>query len=213
MSLTQNPMKIGIMTDIHEATMELARAIAVLRGHDVDRLVHLGDICSTHHAIEETVALLDEAAVEGVWGNHDFGRCRDNADEGTRARYSTRVLRYMSGLQPRLEVEGCLLTHVEPWLNAESIEDLWYFEGPPETSEQVARSFAAVSHRVIFVGHYHRWLLATLEGIQAWSAERPVVLEPANRYLVAVDAVCQGRCALYDTGSYVLTPVDLGQSD
>ena len=44
-----------------------------------------------------------------------------------------------------LDVEGCLFTQVEPWLDPEKIEDLWYFDGPPETPEQVARSFAAVA--------------------------------------------------------------------
>jgi hypothetical protein len=40
-----------------------------------------------------------------------------------------------------------------------------YFEGLPETTEQIARSFAAVPNRFIFVEHFHRWLLATSEGL------------------------------------------------
>ena len=105
-----------------------------------------------------------------------------------------------------LDVEGCLFSHVEPWLDPEKIEDLWYFDGPPETPEQVARSFAAVAHRLIFVGHYHRWLLATLEGHQPWLGDRPIVLDDAHRYLVSVHAVSDGRCALFDTGTNELIP-------
>src|SRR4051794_40977768 len=37
----------------------------------------------------------------------------------------------MAALRPRLEVEGCLFVHVEPWLDPERIEDLWYFDDEP----------------------------------------------------------------------------------
>ena len=100
----------------------------------------------------------------------------------------------MARLRPRLEVEGCLFTHVEPWLDPEKIEDLWYFEGPPETPEQVARIFAAVPTRVMFVGHYHRWLMVTPEGVRPWSGDVAVVLDAGDRYLVAIHAVCREVC-------------------
>ena len=128
-------------------------------------------------------------------------------DQRIRERYGERVLAFMGCLQPRMEMDGCLFSHVEPWLDPEKIEDLWYFEGLPETTEQVARSFAAVPNRLIFVGHYHRWLLATPEGLQPWVGDRPIVLDAAHRYLVAVHAVCDGRCALFDTGTNQLIPL------
>ena len=139
-------------------------------------------------------------------GNHDFGLCGDNQRAEDRQRYSERVLAFMGALQPRLEVEGCLFAHVEPWLDPEKIEDLWYFEGPPDTPEQVARSFAAVPNRLIFIGHYHHWLLATPDGVQPWAGDRPIVLDADQRYLVAVHAVCDGWCALFDTGTSELFP-------
>jgi hypothetical protein len=83
---------------------------------------------------------------------------------------------FMGGLQPRMEMYGCLFAHVEPWLAPEKIEDLWYFEGLPETTKQVARSFAAVPNRLIFVGLYHRWLLAATEGLHRGVGDRPIVL-------------------------------------
>ena len=205
-------MRIGILTDIHEAADELRRAIAVLRTHGADRLVFLGDVCGMHADLEETVRLMDEAGVEGVWGNHDFGLCGGNPTDEDRRRYSERLLAYMGRLRPRLEVEGCLLTHVEPWLDPEKIEDLWYFDGPPESPERVARIFAAAPNRVMFVGHYHRWLLVTPEGLQPWSGDEPIVLEPGGRYLVSVDAVYGGKCALFDTATGLLTPFNVGRT-
>ena len=178
-----------------------------------ERIVFLGDVFELGHRLKETVDLLAEAGAIGVWGNHDFGLCGDNP----RAEDRRAVRRACSGihgrLQPRLEIEGCLFTHVEPWLDPEKIEDLWYFEGPPETPEQAARSFAAVPNRLIFIGHYHRWLLATPEGVQPWVGDRPIILDAAHRYLVAVHAVCDGRCALFDTDTNELIPCENSRSE
>lgn len=205
-------MRIGILTDIHEAVDELRRALAALRQHGADRLVFLGDVCGMEDDLEATVRVLDEAGVVGVWGNHDFGLCAGNPTAEDRRRYSERLLAFMGRLRPRLEVEGCLLTHVEPWLDPETIEDLWFFDGPPESPERVARIFAAAPNRVIFVGHYHRWMLVTPDGMQPWSGEGPIVLEAGGRHLVSVDAVCLGKCALFDTVTNLLTPFDVGRT-
>jgi hypothetical protein len=203
-------MRIGILADIHEDLDHLRWAIDVLREHRAKRLVVIGDVFELGHRLEETVMLLDEAGATGVWGNHDFGLCRENPRPEDRQRYGERVLGFMGRLRPRLEVEGCLFTHVEPWLDPEKIEDLWYFDGPPETPEQVARIFAAAPNRLMFVGHYHRWLLVTPGGLQPWSGDEPTVLEAGNRYLVAIHAVCAGRCALFDTGTNELIPYAAG---
>src|SRR5262249_39844569 len=66
---------------------------------------------------------------------------------------------FMGSLQPHLEIDGCLFTHVEPWLDPHTVEDLWSFHGPPDSPEKLARSFAATRQRVLFIGHLHRWLL------------------------------------------------------
>jgi hypothetical protein len=203
-------MRIGILADIHEQDDELRRAVAVLKQHGADRLVVLGDVFDSGRRLEVTVDLLVAAGAVGVWGNHDFGLCGGNLTAEDRQRYGEHVLAFLDGLRPRLEIEGCLFTHVEPWLDPEKIEDLWYFEGPPETPEQVARSFSAVPNRVMFMGHDHCWRLISPEGVQPWSGERPITLRGEERYLVTVHAVCCGKCALFDTGTRELTPFDIG---
>jgi predicted MPP superfamily phosphohydrolase len=205
-------MKIGILADVHEDLSHLRWAINVLREHTPDSLVVLGDVFELGHRLRETVGILAEAGAIGVWGNHDFGLCRDNPRLEDHERYGESALAFMSRLEPRLEIDDCFFAHVEPWLNPENIEDLWYFEGPPETAEQAARSFVAVPNRVIFVGHYHRWLLATSEGVQQWAGDRPIVLHAHHRYLVAVHAVCAGSCALFDTGTNELIPFNNSRS-
>jgi predicted phosphodiesterase len=202
-------MRLGLLADIHEQTRELRKAIAVLRQHGADRFVVLGDVFETGKRMEETVDLLREVQAVGVWGNHDFGLCFD-PDEKACRRYSAAVLAFMGGLHPRLEIGDCLFSHVEPWLDPHKIEDLWYFGGPPDSPEKLARCFAAAPHKVVFLGHIHRWLLGTPEGVLPWRGEKPVRLEQPTRYLVVVHAVCDGKCALFDTETGELVPFSDG---
>jgi hypothetical protein len=202
---TEGPMKLGLLADIHEHAEQLRRAIAVLRQHGADRFVVLGDVFGMGQRLEETVDLLQQVQAVGVWGNHDVGLCLDPGEKVCQ-RYSAAVLDFMGRLQPRLEIDGCLFTHVEPWLDPYKVEDLWYFDGPPDSPEKLARSFAAVPHRVLFIGHLHRWLLGTPDGLLSWRGQGPVGLDRPTRYLVVVHAVWDGQCALFDTGTNDLTP-------
>src|SRR5258708_7416668 len=106
-------MKLGLVTDIHEHVEHLRTALDRFRSEQVDRIVMIGDVIGMAQRIEETCRLLAEARVIGVWGNHDFGLCVNLSDE-IRARYPPVVVAYMTSLLPRLEVDGCLFTHVEP---------------------------------------------------------------------------------------------------
>lgn len=113
----------------------------------------------------------------------------------------------MTSLRPRLDIQGCHCTHVEPWLNPEELADLWYFEGPPDSQDKLARIFAAGEQRLFFVGHYHSWLLATPDEILDWQGEQPIVLRPPQRFYVVIGALCQGRFAIFDTGTAELVPL------
>jgi predicted phosphodiesterase len=200
-------MKLGLLADIHEHTRRLQKAIAVLQEHGAERFVVLGDVFDTGKRIERTVRLLQQVGAVGVWGNHDVGLCFD-PDDRLCERYGAAVLGFMGGLQPHLETDGCLFTHVEPWIDPYSVEDLWDFHGPPDSPEKLARSFAAVPHRVLFVGHLHRWLLGTPDGLLPWRGESPVRLDRQSRYLVVVHGVWDGRCALFDTETNELVPFE-----
>ena len=198
-------MKLGILSDTHEQVDQLRTAIDVLRKHEADRFIVLGDTCDSGERVEETIALLRDVAAIGVWGNHDFGLCVDQSDE-IQLRYSNDALEFMSSLQPRLEIDGCLFTHIEPWLDPNKIDDRWYFDGLPETQEKLNRSFAAMPHRVMFIGHYHSWLVGSPAGIVPWDGESPIRLEATQQHLVVVNAVCHGYCALFDTETNELIP-------
>jgi predicted phosphodiesterase len=197
-------MRLGILADIHEDIEALTLALDRLRRESVDRVVVLGDLFDTGERVEATVDLLADAGAVGVWGNHDLGLCHEPS-ERTQGRYSPRVFAFTQTLHPRLELEGCLFSHGLP--NWDATDPAVYYLGArPETEEGRAGAFRASPCRVTFVGHFHRWLVATPGGILPWHGEGPVLLEEGQRYLVVVAAVCDGWCAVFDTGNSRLVP-------
>ena len=199
-------MLLGLLADIHEAVEPLREALGLFERHGVEEVVVLGDICRMHRRLEETVALLHQARAVGVWGNHDFGLCREVTDD-VRQRFSSAILDYTTTLGATYVREDCLFTHVEPWLDTNDITQLWYFEPSPQTPAEFARSFNAVSQRVLFSGHVHRWTLATPEGIVEWTGKTPIRLEPPGRYFVTIGAVVAGHAAIFDTITGDLIPL------
>jgi predicted phosphodiesterase len=197
-------MKLGLLTDIHEHVEFLAGALRRFERERVEQIVVIGDIFETGRRIEETCRLLTGAGAVGVWGNHDFGLC-SNPEAATWAKYPRGVLDFMTTLRPRLEIARCHFTHVEPWLNPENVLDLWYFDGPPDNPQKLARIFQAVPNRHIFAGHFHEWLIATPKRLLGWLGHQPIVLAP-GRYFVIIGALCLGRYATFDTESFELVP-------
>jgi hypothetical protein len=201
-------MRIGILADIHEAVPETQQALDLFRAARVEEVLVLGDVCAMGRDLPPTVELLRQAGAVGVWGNHDFGLCR--APSGLlRRRHPPALLEYLATFAPRLERDGCHFSHVEPWLDPNDMMQLWYYEGVPDTPARAARSFAAVPHRALFVGHFHRWLAVTPAGVVPWEGDRPLRLEPGRRYLIVIHAVCRGHCAVLDTAAGELVPLAL----
>lgn len=200
-------MRIGILADIHEDVQALEKALALLRREDVDQLVVLGDLFYSGRYLTETADLLIDARVVGVWGNHDIGLCHEPEPQ-LLAPFPARVLEFLKSLGTRLELENCLFSHGLPHWDATDLE-AYYLGDRPETAAGLAGTFAASTCHVSFVGHFHRWLTATPEGIIPWDGNQAVSLTPEQRYLVVVAAVCDGWCAVYDTTNGHLVPLRL----
>jgi predicted phosphodiesterase len=200
-------MKLGLLTDIHEHVDHLRTALQSFRQQNVDLVVVIGDVFERGKNLDEACRLLAEVGAIGVWGNHDFGLCV-RPDDQTRLRYSAESLQFMSTLNPRLQLEDCLFCHIEPWLDAERLEDLWYYSGPPQDHQKLDRIFGATSQRITFAGHYHRWMVAQPHGIASWQGERQIRLS-GDRFFVVIGALCDGDYAIYDTESCELQPFHL----
>ena len=197
-------MKLGLITDVHEHVEYLQAALRRFDDERVDQIVVIGDILETGQRIDETCRLLMRDDVVGVWGNHDYGLCIDPPQELVN-KFSPDVFRFMRRLRPSLDVDGCYFSHVEPWLNPESIFDLWYYDGPPDEHGKLWRIFHAVPNRLMFAGHFHKWLLASPDQIENWQGERAINLAE-GRYFVVIDALCDGHFALFNTTTSELVP-------
>jgi len=203
-------MKLGLLTDIHEQVEILHLALCHFAKARVDQVVVLGDLFETGQRINETCRLLAEANAIGVWGNHDYGLSFKPSTE-VRAKYSTDVIEYMTSLRPRLDIDGCHFTHVEPWLDPENESDMWYYEGLPGDRRKLNRIFNAVPNRLVFAGHFHKWLLASPGGIDNWQGDYPIRLHD-GRYFVVVGPLCEGQYAIFDTVTSELTPFNVQEA-
>lgn len=199
-------MRLGLITDIHEDVERLSSLLDHFRSDRVDQIVCIGDVFESGARIEPTCRLLADAGAIGVWGNHDFGLCGD-PDPVIAGRYGPRVREHMAGYRSRLQIGECEFSHVEPWLDPTSLEDLWYFDGFPRSPEHFQRIFAAVRCRWTFAGHYHCWLATTPAGLIDWQGERPLRLDGPTLYFCVIDAACHGSAAVFDTATAELTPV------
>jgi predicted phosphodiesterase len=200
-------MRLGILADIHEHVEHLTRALELFGRHGVERVVVLGDVFCHGRNIRPTVDLLAPLGSIGVWGNHDFGLCRDIPPR-LRDKYAGPVLDYFATLRPRLEIEDCLFTHVQPRYDPEDVQQIWHMDEEPSLDRDVRLNFAAVPQRLLFMGHWHRWLIATPEGELPWRGEGPIHL-PTGRHLIVIHAVMDGHSAVYDTTTAELLPLAL----
>jgi hypothetical protein len=115
-------------------------------------------------------------------------------------------------MKPELVLDDCHFSHVEPSIDPYDAQALWSIDedGPLDFTDRARRSFAAVGQRLVFVGHYHRWLAATASGPLDWRGEGPLSLAGTSRYFVVVGAIFQGQCGLLDTRTCELAPLRCG---
>jgi hypothetical protein len=203
-------MRLGLVTDIHNDAVNLARALALFRTSAVDQVVTIGDTCdafSKGDGADEVAALLDAVGAVGVWGNHDFSLCRD-VPERIRARSSAFVLKMMARMEPRLIIGDCHFSHKESTVDPFDVLQLWNVsEHRLDLAEKAQQAFATVTSAWQFVGHYHRWWAATPTGPLDWTGTEPLHLETGERYFIVVAAVMNGWCGILDTEEGVLTPL------
>ena len=198
-------MKIGILADIHAHTGNLKKAVARLRKADVDVFVVLGDVIYNRTNATETVAMLRDCEAIGVWGNHELGLCVE-PDADVCAGYDDSVLSFLGTLAPNLELGGCLFSHTFP--NEDARDPLsYYVDRLPDEEDALDGCFSTLPHRLMMIGHFHRWFAANTSGPIAWNGERTIELEPKERYFVVIGAVMDGQAAIVDTAQNVLIPV------
>lgn len=198
-------MRIGILSDVHEANNRLRAAIRGLRALGVDRFVFLGDAIETGERIEETWELLRETGAHGVWGNHELGLCLDPSRR-LREKYAA-VLEDFANLQPLLVIDDVRFSHNSPWEDATDPVGFAIGDDPCDPEVFAAR-IGDFPERLFFVGHRHRWR-AVAEGadLSTWRGRGPLDLSATGRTLVNVHAVANGWCGLLDAEANVFEPI------
>jgi hypothetical protein len=197
-------MRIGILADIHGEVANLRNALMVLHRHRVDKIIVLGDVIESTRNAAETVSLLRAHNVDGVWGNHELGLCLEPSPE-MRVQYSEPVVDFFSSLRARFELNDLLFSHNIPSRDPSNPE-IYYVGAEPHEEGALQESFDAFRHRIMFIGHFHRWLAATPRGCLPWDGSTPIELESGKRYLIVVHAVADGHCAVFDCATDRLTP-------
>ena len=202
-------MRIGLLADIHEHVDNLRKAISNLQAERVDLILSLGDFCENGVRLEETCSLLQQCQsqgleVQGVWGNHDFGLCQD-AVMGCVRGYPDSVIQFAAQQRDRIQIGDYLFMHIEPWLDPNSLADLWFYEGLPGSRSQRERVFQNKDFRVAIIGHYHRWWVTSQHAPLSWDGQSSLELA-SGRHLVVVDGVVNGCWAILDTSRGTLEP-------
>jgi len=202
-------MRIGLLADIHEDVEGRRAAIAWLRREGASSLITLGDIFETGARFSDTVDLLRDADVSGVWGNHEFalyaGRGGESGGELLRLEDSrlhaavdcpTRIGR--RAFQPCTSVyrpDGHRTTVVR--------------RARPARRQAAAPNFAAFPHRGCSSDISHRWLAVTARGPVDWSGDRPLGVRPQHSLIWLWLPLCATDGARFTTPRPdVLTPHD-----
>ncbi len=198
-------MRIGLLADIHEKDQLLRAAISQLEKYGVDRMIVLGDVAFSGIRLAETVRLLMEHDIGGIFGNHDLGISLGPRPE-FRDRFSAEVIDYMTGLQSTMNLGGCRFSHTAPW--SDSTDPVaYYLDDHAHDSNQLKDYLLQTESFVTFIGHFHCWQISNLHGPVTWDGDCPIVFDPVEKYLVTVHAMMDGWTAIYDSETRTLIPI------
>lgn len=208
-------MRLGLVTDIHNDHARLSAALKLFQGIQVDQVVTIGDTCDAFAPADganEVASLLASCGAIGVWGNRDFHVCRE-ISESYLDKFASNTFDFMRNMQPQLEIEGCYFSHKDASVDPYDVEQLWGFEEDSlDLFARATAAFTANQYGRQFLGHYHCWWAATPEGPIDWDGSCPLVLNARERYVVIIAGVFQGKCAVFDTATGVLDPLECSPS-
>lgn len=213
-------MRLALISDIHANREALQATLDDIAVRDVDRIVCLGDIVGYNANPAECIALLREANVLCVAGNHDLAVCgrmptkhfpatAARAVAWTQRRLSWRDLQFLAGLPLKAHVEGGLVAvhgALHPQTACATVR--------LDTDEKRLRSLQALiadpsGARICAFGHTHEvGIYEFRSGAAGPRREQTMKLRDDGYYLINPGSVGQPRAT--DTrASYIV--LDLAQ--
>ena len=155
-------MRLAIISDIHANVDALSAVLTDIRTAGADQVLCLGDLVGYNAFPCETLALLRDADVRSVYGNHDLMALARLPDDGCGAlgrraiQWTRRVLTkddwwYLGSLPAELRIDDLLCVHSAPGDPLVRLRHADQFR-----SEAEALSESAPAVRVCWTGHLHR---------------------------------------------------------
>ena len=213
-------MKIAILSDIHGNLEALKSVYADIERDDVDHRVCLGDMVGYGPEPEAVVNFIIEKGFASVAGNHELAiledaRLEEMSSDARESSLITPELIYAAtlafiGQLPRYVIENDIrFVHGMP---PDSATTYLHWAG----DDEIAARMKAVSQRMVFVGHTHRPIAYSFDGIDldvVSLQEGKTRLRRDVQYIVNVGSVGQPRdghahakYVIYDT---VVDEIDL----
>jgi len=169
--------RIAVITDIHGNFPGLEAVWRDIDSCACDRVICLGDLVDGGDHNDDVVRFLREASVPCVLGNHDENVTLDLA---------TDVRHFLSSLPASLAEGDVFYTHISPRECQRKIVDAY----------EAWNVFDEHPARITFVGHAHIPLIFGERSAHAATAadypivhNQPFILDPTDRYIIAVGAV------------------------
>ena len=204
-------MKLGLVTDIHNDIHRLREAIELLQQQGIDQLITLGDTCDAFlppEGSDEVASLLMEQNALGVWGNHDYIFCHEPSAY-LRENFSDPTFEFMATTTPHLNLDDCYFSHLESSVDQHDPVALWKLHEPDFEPLAFSKdAFETLPITFQFTGHYHCWFAATPDGQIEWNGSDSLEMSGGIRHFVIIRAVMQKSCAIFDTDSKRLTPIN-----
>ena len=204
-------MKIALISDIHSNLEAFQAVMASLAGHDIEKVMFLGDIVGYGANPNECIDLLQSVADCYIAGNHDYAAVNKTdiryfnpyAQEAvlwTKEVLSRENALFLSSLPLTDALNDFMVVHSSP-LHPE----LWDYV----VSLSKARiSFRNFTQQLCFIGHSHHPGIFIQDSAGRISTEERVTMnfKEGNRYIINIGSVGQPRdgnplssYGLYDT--------------
>jgi predicted phosphodiesterase len=192
-------LRYAVICDVHSNLEALEAVLDEIKRHDVDQIVHLGDVVGYNANPNECVQRFIDEDVVSIMGNHDaaaiglgelqwFNSSAKQALRWTKTRLKPEYAEYLSALPETMVLDGTImLSHGSPETRDNYILD-WM---------DAVRQFAFMSNNsinVCFFGHSHLPSLFVRHGhdhdIQNYEKH---TLDKKNSYLINFGALGQPR--------------------
>jgi predicted phosphodiesterase len=193
-------MKIAVISDIHGNFEALKRIFADIRQQGVDNLLCLGDMVGYGPEPELVVNFMVEKSIACVVGNHELAMLDDARLEemSSDARASVLITRKL--------VSAATLAFIGQLPRYIILDDMRFVHGmPPDSATsylhwvgdgEIAACMKAVAQRMIFVGHTHRAIGYSFDGVDLdliLMQEGKTRLRRGFQYIVNAGSVGQPR--------------------